>query len=316
MFNHQLIIQRFWKKLTTISVIVRRRRPERSGAQSKGKATKQSLLARRLLRRGEHPPRNDGLLLFLCGLLLTACSALARPTLGTATPPPPTATPILSPTVVWFPPSETPVLRAVTSPTAPPDWRPGLGDAIKVDSFTDDAVWDIYKSDDGTASLFDGRLALSAAPNVYLTSLNKKLVLTDFYVEVTASLNICRGADEYGILVRAIPTAAYRFALTCDGQVHAERVAREERLVLESPFRSGDAPRGAPAEVRIGVWVLKGELRFFLNGHYQFSVTDSNLPSGSIGFFVHAAGATSTAVSFTDLVINKLNYSPIGTPKP
>jgi hypothetical protein len=199
----------------------------------------------------------------------------------------------------------------LTSPTAPPDWRPGIGDAIKADSFTDEAMWDIFKSDEGAASLFDKRLVLSAAPNVYLPSLNKKLVLADFYAEVTASINLCRGADEYGILVRAIPTAAYRFALTCDGQVRAERVSRSERLILQQPFHSGDVPRGAPAEVRLGVWVFKSELRFFLNDRFQFRVTDTNLPSGSIGFFVRSTGTTPVTISFTDLVIQKLNYSPI-----
>ncbi len=255
-------------------------------------------------------PRGTRPILILT-LLLASCSVLGERPLGTATPRPPTPTPILSPTVVWFPPTETPTPRALTSPTAPPDWRPSIGDVIKADSFTDEAVWDLSKSDDGTASLFDGRLALSAAPNVYLPSLNKKLVLTDFYAEVTASINLCQGADEYGILVRAIPTAAYRFALTCDGQVRAERVSRSERLTVEPPFHSGDAPRGAPAEVRIGVWAFKSELRFFLNGHYQFSVTNVNLPSGTLGFFVHSTGETSITVSFTDLVVRKLNYSPI-----
>jgi hypothetical protein len=243
--------------------------------------------------------------------LLTACSALGGGPLGTATPPLPTATPVLSATPVWFPATDTPTPHALTSPTAPPDWRPGLGDPIKVDSFTDETLWGIFKSNDGAASIFDGRLVLSAAPDVYLTSLNKKLTLTDFYAEVTAAINICSGTDEYGILVRATPTQAYRFALTCEGQVRAERVTRDERLILEKPFHSGDVPRGAPAQVRIGVWVFKSELRFFLNGNYQFSVTDGNLPSGSIGFFVRSAGATPIIVSFSDLVILKLNYSPI-----
>jgi hypothetical protein len=247
-------------------------------------------------------------------LLLAACSILPSRTLGTATPRPPTATPVLSPTPVWFPPTETSTPHALTSPTAPPDWRPGLGNPLQADSFTDQAQWDLFQSDDGVSLLLDGRLALSAAPGIYVPSLNKDLVLTDYYIEVTATLNICSGADEYGILVRAIPTAAYRFALTCDGQTRAERVGRNERLILQKPFHTGDAPRGAPAEVRIGVWVFKSELRFFLNGNLQFRVSDNNLPSGSIGFFVRSAGSTPITVSFSDLAIRKLNYSPVATP--
>jgi len=247
----------------------------------------------------------------LLTFLLAACSILPSRTLGTATPRPPTVTPILSPTPIWFPPTETSTPHALTSPTAPPDWRPGLGDAIRVDSFADKTQWDLFQSDDGTALLLDGRLALSAAPGIYVASLNKDLVLTNYYIEVTASLNLCSGADEYGILVRAIPTAAYRFALTCEGQTRAERVGRNERLILQQPFHTGDAPRGVPAEVRFGVWVFKSELRFFLNDNYQFRISDNNLPSGSIGFFVRSAGANPITISFSDLAIRKLNYSPV-----
>jgi hypothetical protein len=245
---------------------------------------------------------------FLLTLLLTSCSALARPDLGTATPHPPTATPVLSPTPVWFPATDTPTARPFASPTAPPDWRPGLGDPIKADNFTDETHWELTER---SASLVDGRLILSANPGMYVANLNTKLKLTDFYLEVTAALNICSSADEYGLLVRATKDRSYRFALTCEGDVRGERIAKNERLVLQQPFHTGDAPRGAPATVRFGVWAFKNELRFFLNDNYQFSVSDANLPSGTIGFFVRSAGVTPIIVSFSDLEIRKLNYSPI-----
>ena len=291
-------IPKFWIKLTTLSVIARR----------VFFPTQQSPCRRRLLRSA----RNDGLLL-LCGLLLTACASLFPEPLGTATPRPPTATPVRSPTPVWFPATETPTPRALTLPSGTPDWRPGLGSEIRVDNFSDEDSWDTFESDDGIASLVDNSLILSAAPEVYLFSLNQDLTLTDFHVEVTARVNICRGADEYGLLVRAIPRVYYRFAVTCDGEVRAERIAGSERLILKQPYHTNNV-RGAPSEVRLAVWVFKNELRFFLNDIYQFSVSDNNLSSGSIGFFVRSAGATPVTVAFTDLVIQKLNYSPIATP--
>lgn len=251
--------------------------------------------------------------ILLLTIFLTACSSLFPEPLGTATPRPPTATPLLSPTPVWFPPTETPTPRPPALPTGTPDWRPGLGSEIKVDNFSDKESWDTFESDDGIATLADHSLILSAAPEVHLFSLNRDLTLTDFHVEVTARINICRGADEYGLLVRAIPRAYYRFVITCDGQVRAERVAGNERLILQQPYHTNNV-RGAPAEVRMAVWVFKNELRFFLNDIYQFSVTDNNLPSGSIGFFVRSAGSTPVTVAFTDLVIQKLNYSPVATP--
>lgn len=254
-------------------------------------------------------PRPILILIFL----LTACSSLFPEPLGTATPRPPTATPVLSPTPVWFPATETPTPRPLAIPTGTPDWRPGLGSEIEVDPFSEEESWNVFESDDGIASLVDGSLILSAAPEVYLISLNQEITLTDFHVEVTARVNICRGADEYGLLLRATPRAYYRFTVTCDGDVRAERIAGNERLVLQQPYHTSNV-RGAPSEVRMSVWAFKNELRFFLNDIYQFSVSDNNLPSGSIGFFVRSAGSTPVTVAFADLVIQKLNYSPIATP--
>jgi hypothetical protein len=245
--------------------------------------------------------------------LLSACSALIRPPLGTATPRPPTATAVLSPTPVWFPATETPTPRPLALPTGTPDWHPGLGNPVKVDAFSNKASWDVFQSDDGVAALVDRSLILSAAPEVYLMSLNHDLILTDIYVEVTARVNICRGADEYGLLVRAIPRAYYRFAVSCDGDVRAERIAGNERLIMQQPYHTAGV-QGAPAEVRLGVWAFKNELRFFINDNYQFSVSDNNLRSGSIGFFVRSAAETPVTVGFTDLLIQKLDYAPAATP--
>jgi len=241
-------------------------------------------------------------------LLLTSCSPFLRPELGTATPRPPTVTPVRSPTPIWFPATDTPTARPFASPTSPPDWHPGLGAPIEADNFTNETNWELTEN---FAVLSGGRLILSAEPGATISSLNSKLKLTDFYFEATATLNICSSADEYGVLVRATRNRAYRFTVTCGGDIRADRIASNERLALQTPVHSGDAPRGAPAQVRFGVWVFKTELRFFLNDNYQFSVSDPNLPSGSIGFFVRSAGTTPIAVLFSDLALRKLDYLPL-----
>jgi hypothetical protein len=58
-------------------------------------------------------------------------------------------------------------------------------------------------------------------------------------------------------------------------------------------------------------------MRLFLNGRYQFSISDTNYPSGTIGVFVNSAGDTGTIVSFSDLTIQEINpTTPIQTPQP
>lgn len=235
----------------------------------------------------------------LLTLLLTACSALERPTLGTATPVPPTMTPLLSPTVVWFPPTETPTPSALTAPTATPDYAPGLGRVLYTDDFTDPKNW----SDLGTDTVRDGRLTLATSNGTYLMSLHQDLLVSDFYAEVNVRLSLCRGADEYGLLVRAVPTSYYRFTLNCNGEIKADRITNGGRVPLQLPYLTMDSPRGGPSEVTLAVWAVGREMRFFLNGHYQFSVDDPVFPSGSLGFFVRAAENTPITVSFTDLVI-------------
>jgi hypothetical protein len=246
----------------------------------------------------------------LLTLFLTACSALERPTLGTATPRPPTPTPLLSPTPVWFPPTETSTPSALTAPTATPNLLPGLGAILYSDDFTNPQTWS-----DGTDTLRDGRLTLAASPGVYLMSLNQELFLSDFYAEITAHLSLCRGADEYGFLVRAAsPTTYYRFTLDCNGEVKADRVLNSARVPLKTPFAAMDAPHGGPSEVTIAIWAVGREMRFFLNGHYQFTADDPALPSGTLGVFVRASEDSPITISFSDLIVRAVNPNQTTTP--
>jgi hypothetical protein len=186
----------------------------------------------------------------------------------------------------------------------------GLGGLIASDDFTDPGEWDTAVSDEGSASVSRTRLTLAVQPGVYIVSLQRQMVLGNFYAEITAKPSLCRGADEYGFLVRASAVTYYRFALTCDGQAHAERISLRERHDLHEPVISGDVPPGAPGEVRIGVWAAGPELRLFLNGRYQFSFTDRNLSSGTVGVFASAQGDTPVTVTFSDLRVRSVDYTP------
>jgi hypothetical protein len=195
--------------------------------------------------------------------------------------------------------------------------RPGLGDVTVTDDFSDPDLWDIATSDQGSAAIHKGNLTLAVQPGVYLFSLRHDLILRSFYAEITAIPNLCRGADSYGLLVRANVVAYYRFAVSCEGTVSAERVSVGTREVLQKPISSTDAPPGAPGQVRLGVWAAGNEMRLFLNGRYQFSITNSNYPAGTVGVFVHSAGTNAAVVNFTDLQIQEVSYTPpTKTPRP
>jgi hypothetical protein len=256
------------------------------------------------------------LLILTCGLLLAACSPTGLEAV-TATPRPPTPTPLQTPTIVWFPPTATPTPPPIRTLPPTPDMLTGLGTLIASDDFTDPDEWDTAVSDEGSASVSRERLTLAVQPGVYMVSLQRQMVLGNFYAEITARPSLCRGADEYGFLVRASATTYYRFSLTCNGQARAERISVSKRYILHEPVMSGDVPPGAPGEVRIGVWAAGSELRLFLNGRFQFSFTDKNISSGSVGVFARAVGETPVTVTFSDLDVRSVEYfPPTRTPAP
>ncbi len=250
-------------------------------------------------------------------LLISSCAFLDA---LNATPAPIvlTETPQPTATIVWFPASATPTLGAFSTQKPPtPEMRPGLGATSLTDNFSDPSLWDTATSDQASADIQDNRLNLSAQSSIYMISLRRKLTASDYYAEITARPGLCRGDDAYGLLVRANAVAYYRFSLTCNGNVYAERISVGTRELLQIPLPSGDVPRGAPGEVRIGVWAAGPQMRLFLNGRYQFSISSTNYPSGTIGVFVNSADETPIIVSFSRLTMQKVDYTfPTMTPKP
>lgn len=255
------------------------------------------------------------IVILVCGLLLTACSGMGMDAV-TATPRPPTPTPLQTPTPVWFPATATPSPQPIRTQFPTPEMLTGLGVVLASDDFSS-RTWTTASSNQGSASISRNRLTLAVQPGMYMISLKEDLFADNFYAEITARPSLCRGADEYGFLVRANAVTYYRFSLTCNGQAHAERISVTERHDLHEPVLSGDAPPGAPGEVRIGVWAAGPEMRLFLNGRYQFSITDFNLSAGTVGVFARASGSTPVTVTFSDLVVRYVDYiPPTRTPRP
>ena len=152
-------------------------------------------------------------------------------------------------------------------------------------------------------------LSISGQGPVSIASLRSQPTLGDFYAEATVKLSLCGGKDQFGMIFRAAPgDNYYRFAVRCDGQARLERVLSGSNSPLLDWQSSGDAPSAAPAEVKLGVWTVGSEMRFFLNDHYQFTVRDPVLHAGTLGFFVYASGATPITASFSDLSVYSVSY--------
>ena len=145
----------------------------------------------------------------------------------------------------------------------------------------------------------------------YLFSVREQPAFSDFYLEITASPTLCRGKDEYGLLLRVSPDLAYyRLSLACDGSIRLDRLVEGHVSSPQPWVYSGAVPPGAPSTVRIGVWAYGKELRFFVNDYYQFTVRDPLLYSGGIGVFARSASDMAVTVNFSSLEVYEIS-SPL-----
>ncbi len=250
-----------------------------------------------------------GLAIIIITTSTNGCQATAPPSIPTetSTPVPLTSTP--TPTIAWFPPTSTPTLFPTLVVTPTVDLRPQFGEIILSDDFTDPSPWQLAQT--ATTSIALGKEELTLAlnqPEGYLFTLRKEPLLKDYYAEITASPSLCRGGDEYGLLLRVSPSLDfYRFSLSCDGQTRLDKYYQGKASSPQPWMMSGAIPPGAPSQSRLGVWLKGKELRFFANGEQLFTVNDPSLTQGTLGMFVRSAGDNAVTVSFSDLAI----YEPV-----
>jgi hypothetical protein len=256
----------------------------------------------------------------VCGLL-AACAGLPgftpEPT-DTATSTA-TFTPTSTATIVWFPPTKTPTPQPTPAqaaqPTAEP--RPGLGSVVLEDNFATNSGWLTGTLEGGTAEIGNHALSLVIPEDaVTLISQRSGAVPDDYYLEITVTANLCRGKDAYGLLFRSDGgLSAYRWIITCDGQMRLERWRPAEAAVVHDWSYLGEG--GAPLSLRLGLWLFRDEMRFFVNGTYLFSVHDSLLTGSHIGVFAKSTGQNALSVSFSNLVLRSITgYVPSPIPSP
>lgn len=230
----------------------------------------------------------------------------------------PTLTSTVTPTIVWFPatPTATPFPTQVIQPT--PDQRPGIGEITLWDDFSDQTSWSTLRSEAGSVAYGLGELTLAVSQRKgMLFSLSRSQPPGDFYLEITASPSLCRGADEYGLLLRAASQLdCYRFLVSCDGKIRLDRLVNGMVVRLQDWIPSGQVPPGSPLVLRLGVWAARGELRFFINDIYQFAARDPVFTSGTLGVFARASSDSPLTVSFSELVVRGLDLARVPAPSP
>jgi hypothetical protein len=175
------------------------------------------------------------------------------------------------------------------------------------DDFSDPQAWLLSTTQKGSVALGVSELTIAIAEKnekAYLVSTRQEPAFSDFYMEITASPSLCRGKDEYGVLLRVASLADYyRFSLSCDGSVRMDRIYHGQASSPQTWLLSGAVPPGAPSSSRLGVWAVGPEMRFFVNDEYQFTVKDPLLSSGLLGVFARSASDMAVTVNFSELVV-------------
>ena len=145
-----------------------------------------------------------GILSALVWISCTACTPAAAPVLLSPTGSPSATIPVqpgVAPsetptaTTVWFPPTPTytPLPNVTLGARATPDPGKRSGERILVDDFDHPEFWTTGKTSAGSIAFGISELSLGVAqPEGYLQSLRSEPILTDFYLEITASPSICR----------------------------------------------------------------------------------------------------------------------------
>lgn len=249
-----------------------------------------------------------GTVAVLAGLtcLLNACFPVTQPEpLPSHTP---TLTTTATPTILWFPPTATRTPLPSIVPSETPDYRPGIGANLLSDDFSEASHWLTGNMGKGTISISGNEISLVLTqPKGYLYSYRDEPTLGDFYLELTANPSLCAGLDEYGLLLRYnSPGDFYRFSLSCNGQTRLDKLSGGLASSPQPWLASISVPSAAPSNSRLGVWANGSKMRFFINGAYQFGVTDRTLPAGRIGVFVRSNGENAVTTSFSDLVIYQI----------
>lgn len=258
----------------------------------------------------------------LC-LVFTLSACLPEPPSPTPVPPTttPTVTPTITPTIVWFPPTptHTPAPTIRIAPTQ--DTSPVYGAEILADPFTNKTLWQTSQTTGGNITYGDGELTLAVSdPKATLISLRKSPQLSDFYLEMDVTPSLCRGGDNYGVLIRAGSNQNfYRVMISCSAQVRLERYRNAYTAPLVDWIGSGQLFPDALGTSRLGIYAVGSELRIYINRVLQFVTRDPAFTSGNLGVYARSAGDTPLTVSFSNLTVYEVTAGqakPLPSPIP
>ena len=242
---------------------------------------------------------------------VAATATLAAP--ATAAPGE-TAAPTQAPTGTAVPASATPLAIATVTPAASPTPNPNeaVGDVVYQDKLDGQGGWFWTFSDDvANFGVVDGKLkgVMKAANSGWkFVGGPTTIQLGSQQVSLNAHTVNCGPNDEYGLMFRVKSEESdslydgYLFKLRCSGAASFDVITGTNRKAIVDWTPSPAIKTGAPADNTLLVWAAGSEFRFYVNGQYLFSASDSTLSAGFYGIYLNDRTAGGETVTFDTLV--------------
>lgn len=239
--------------------------------------------------------------------LASATPITATESLPDTSTPLPSKTPLLSnPLTITQTSTVVPVATGSPAPPlSPGDPKAGLGDPDFSDDFEDGSNWYIYNDEHVNIEVQDSELSMTAlnADKYEAMMLSTLPIITDFYMEVTATTGDCSGLDRYGLIFRApgfTPIQGYLFGFTCDG-MYSLRVFDGINFTALVQWTLNESIHAGPQQTNIlGIAATGQQLTLSANGQPLLEIQDDRFSSGYFGLFVSAYNTPGFQVSYSD----------------
>ena len=196
----------------------------------------------------------------------------------------------------------TPVPTETPTPTnLPSDPRTALGEPDFLDTFQNGDNWALYEDDHVRFRVNDGTLRMVAFnPDFWDGFVLSWPVISDFYLEMTATTKSCSGRDNYGLVARAGNSdngyAAYLFGISCDGRYSLRIWDGESFTRLIDWTESEHIESGSNQTNRIGFMADGDTLSLYANGNLLKETQDDTFDEGKFGVFVGSANTSDFTV--------------------
>ena len=196
----------------------------------------------------------------------------------------------------------TPVPTETPTPTnLPSDPRTALGEPDFLDTFQNGDNWALYEDDHVRFRVNDGTLRMVAFnPDFWDGFVLSWPVISDFYLEMTATTKTCSGRDNYGLVARAGNSgngyATYLFGISCDGRYSLRIWDGENFTKLIDWTESEHIEAGSKQTNRIGFMADGNTISLYANGNLLKEMRDDTFDEGKFGVFVGSANTSDFTV--------------------